>query len=245
MANYSHEKILELYDTGMPQAEIAKIVGCAESRISQIVREYGRSAFHRRYPEIHKLDNTQLIEDYRSGMPHDKILEKHHIGSSTLYRRLRKMKIPHRPRLETTGPRNPQYKHGKGCRRNEREPSLTKQVVAICLGHIVPRGWQIHHMDENPGNNHPENLLVFRSKSGHAIFHQRQLKLQREGLPVDAIQLASETDGFSLPLPTHPILLPHEKGRLDPSESSERQKLTPEEYAQSLVRPIQQLGLPQ
>jgi hypothetical protein len=208
-----------MYDSGKELKEIADIVGCSSSRVCQIVKEQDRSPFLRRYPHIRDMDVEQLISDYQNGMLVREILDKYHTTYKTLYDRLEKAGIPRRPRPSMTGPKNGQYKHGKGSRNRERTPELTKQVAALCLGHIVPRGWIIHHLDENPSNNNPENLVIFRSGRGHARFHQQQLRLQREGAPIDAIQLVLENDGFPLPLPTRPIVLPREKDRLCPHKS--------------------------
>jgi len=228
MGYYPHDKIVELFDAGKSLEEIAEIVGCAVSRASQILKEHGRSAWNRRYPHMQDLDDEQLFLDYQSGMRIDALLEKHQIKSSTLYRHLKRGNIPCRPRKGLCGPKNHQYKHGKGSRTIERNQSLTKQVAALCLGYIVPRGWHIHHLDGEPSNNHPENLAIFHNKSEHANFHQQQLRLQREGAEVDASQLVLENGGFLLPLPPYPILLPREKGRLDPRKPRQKPKPSPE-----------------
>lgn len=221
---YDHKKIVELYDEGLELQEIADQIGCSASLASIVVTKTDRSPFLRRYPHRANVDNNAMLEDYQAGMPLEELCKKHHLDSSRVHQLRQEADIPLRSRPSMTGENNYQYKHGLGNRRKERHPELTKQVAAICLGHIVPRGWLVHHMDENPGNNHPENLAIFPSKSTHAHYHQVLLKSQHEGLEVDTIQLVLENGGWMLPLPDHPIVLPREKDRLDPRKKKVKPK---------------------
>ena len=231
MDTQTRKLIVKLFDEGKPLAEIAEVVGYCESRMTQILQEEGRSAWKRRYPNMDSVDDVQVMVDYRGGMPLVELLEKHQISQTTLYRWLKEHDMAPRGRVGAPGKQNYQYKHGNGNQPEKRIPELTKQVAALCLGHIVPRGWQIHHLDGDPSNNHPENLAIFHNKSEHACFHQLELRLQREGGEVNTSQLVSETGGFLLPLPTHPILLPHEKGRLDPRKRARTPRSIPSESA--------------
>jgi hypothetical protein len=75
------------------------------------------------------------------------------------------------------------------------------EVVAICLGQPTPQGWVIHHLNEIPQGNRPENLLLFQPASAHALYHQKLLRLQRKGLEVDATRMALESGAVKLPPP--------------------------------------------
>jgi hypothetical protein len=216
---YDHERILALYDAGKSLREIGEIVGCAESLVTVITRDSGRSARSRRYPNSVQWDCEQILSDYRSGMPVLEILDKHHISHTHFYRLCQEKEVPLRPRPSVSGEKNGQYKHGHGARRLDRDKNLTVQVAAICLGHIVPKGCPIHHMDEDPTNNNPENLAIFQNRSDHARYHQQLLGLQRAGLEVDAIQLVLENGGSMLPLPSAPLVLPQEIDRLGPHKT--------------------------
>jgi len=229
LRKYNHDEILALFDQGLEIKDIASQIGCSECLVSVVTRQNDRSAFLRRYPQSEEWSHEAILRDYQGGMPIEKLREKHHISLSHLHRLRKQAGIPTRPRPRLTGKRNGQYKHGLGDRRRERNLSLVQQVVAACLGYVVPLGWQIHHMDGNPTNNHPENLAIFPSKSAHSRYHQQQLNLQRKGLEVDASQLVLENDGWLLPRPDHPILLPHEKGRLDPHRKKMKPEPRPEE----------------
>jgi len=215
-----------MFDEGRLLGEIAEVVGYTESRMTQILQEEGRSAWKRRYPQAEQWDLDAIFADYANRVPLAQILAKYEISNTTFHRLRRERGVPLRPRLGSPGKTNYQYKHGNGSQKEKRIPELTKQVAAICLGYIVPRGWQIHHLDGDPSNNRPENLAIFHNKSEHANFHQLELRLQREGAEVDASQLVSETGGFLLPIPSHPIVSPHEKDRLDPRVSRTTPKTT-------------------
>ena len=239
MDEKTKDRIVELFDAGSPLADISVEVGYAESYMTRVLYERGRSAWKRKYPHAEHWDMDAIFADYKSGLRMEELLQKHHISNSAFHRNRRKAGIPTRPRLGYPGKKNYQYKHGNGNQSRKRVPELTKQVAALCLGHIVPRGWQLHHLDGDPSNNHPENIAVFHDKSEHAKYHQQELKLQRANLPVDASQLVSENGGFLLQSPDHPIVLPHEKGRLDPriSRTKPRQDRPASEPAPAVSGP--------
>ena len=215
--------MIEMFDSGCSLREIADGVGCSMSTASRYLTASGRSAWDRRYPQTEGRDEDAMIQDYQNYMPLTEILHKYHISQTTLYRRLREREIETRPkRPSMLGKNNPQYKHGKSGRPDERNPVLMKQVAAACLGMVVPRGWIIHHIDGNPQNNRPENLAVFRTRRDHQRMHQQLLMLQRIGRPVDASQMVLKNNGILLPVPDHPLTFPHEKGRLDPPQNQEK-----------------------
>ncbi len=48
-----------------------------------------------------------------------------------------------------------------------------KEVAEKALGKPLPRGAVVHHIDENPLNNSPDNLVICPSPGYHRILHQR------------------------------------------------------------------------
>jgi len=229
MDESTKDRIVHLFDQGKPLAEIAEAVGYCESRMTQILQERGRSAWARRYPHQDEWDWDRIFADYHDGMPFEELLQKHRVSCTTFHRHRQSEQVPLRPRLGAPGEQNYQYKHGnngKNRRRNQRCRYAARKVAVRCLGHDVPKGWHVHHMDEDPTNNEPENLALFPGKRQHALYHQQLLKLQRAGVEVDATQLVLENGGFPLPLPSHPILLPREKGRLDPRKRARKPRTT-------------------
>lgn len=216
--------MIELFDQGAELRDIADQLGCSVGLVSIAVIESGRSAFLRHYPQSKGRDNAAVLEDYQSGMPLDEISKKHGLDQSRIAQLRKEAGMETRERPHLRGEKNGQYKHGMAKEKRGRNTIVAKQVAAICLGHIVPNRWHIHHMDEDPSNNQPENLVMFPSNSTHMKYHQLLLKSQHEDLEVDAIQLALENGGIPLPIPNHPIVLPHEKGRLGPRKTKEKPK---------------------
>jgi hypothetical protein len=52
-----------------------------------------------------------------------------------------------------------------------------REIAAQTLGRALRKGECVHHIDENPRNNTPENLMVFRSKADHARHHAGALPI--------------------------------------------------------------------
>lgn len=65
-------------------------------------------------------------------------------------------------------------------RRRRFEHSL---VVEKALGHPLPRGAQIHHVDGDRANNHPSNLVACQDGTYHTILELRTRALRECGNP--------------------------------------------------------------
>lgn len=81
------------------------------------------------------------------------------------------------------------------------------EVAAICLGQPTPEGTIIHHVDENPENNAPGNLMLFPGHSEHSTYHQRVIKLQKAGTTYDPVAVAIACGAVRVPDPPHVINL--------------------------------------
>lgn len=108
------------------------------------------------------------------------------------------------------GPGHRHYKDGNGAERSRNKDRKSPrreswQVAAICLGYPLPKGWLVHHHDENPDNNDWQNLWLFHSWTEHSLYHTRKSHLLLRGIEVDANQLALESGGVPLPRPPYPI----------------------------------------
>lgn len=60
----------------------------------------------------------------------------------------------------------------------------TKQHILIAeqaLGHRLPRGAVVHHVDENRSNNAPGNLVICPDRAYHNLIHQRMRALSACG----------------------------------------------------------------
>lgn len=54
-------------------------------------------------------------------------------------------------------------------------------VVERALGKYIPTESIVHHVDENPGNNAPTNLVVCPDQAYHKLLHQRATALSACG----------------------------------------------------------------
>lgn len=50
-------------------------------------------------------------------------------------------------------------------------------IVEKILGHALPSGAEVHHVNENKSDNRPENLVVCPSAKYHALLHTRMRAL--------------------------------------------------------------------
>ena len=54
-------------------------------------------------------------------------------------------------------------------------------IAEQAIGKPLPRRAVIHHVDENPNNNNPSNLVICPSQAYHMLLHQRQRALRATG----------------------------------------------------------------
>jgi len=47
-------------------------------------------------------------------------------------------------------------------------------IAEKAVGGRLPKGTEVHHVDENPFNNSPDNLVICPSAAYHKLLHQRQ-----------------------------------------------------------------------
>lgn len=232
MDEQTKDRIEEMFDQGMFLADIAAEVGYAPSRMTQILQERGRSAWKRRYPNQDDWDWDAIYADYQNKMPFEELLEKHKLSCTTFHRHRKADGVPKRPRLGAPGEQNYQYKNGLWPVNQELHRiygRTARKVATVCFGEKIPKGWHVHHMNENPAYNDPPNLVLFPGNSQHITYHQQLLKLQREGLEVDATQLASENGAIWLQLPPPQWRYVPETDQLVLLESQTKPRLNPKE----------------
>ena len=56
-------------------------------------------------------------------------------------------------------------------------------IATKAYGKKLPKGAEVHHVDENKTNNDPSNLVVCPSKAYHKLLHARQRILDAGGNP--------------------------------------------------------------
>lgn len=83
-------------------------------------------------------------------------------------------------------------KDGDGCLRSdgyviyqcENVKTLAHVLVATkALGKPLPKSAVVHHVDENPSNNDPQNLVICPNQAYHMLIHQRMRAMAACGDP--------------------------------------------------------------
>lgn len=54
-------------------------------------------------------------------------------------------------------------------------------VVERALGHRLPKGAQVHHVNHDPSDNRPQNLVACQSAAYHSMIHRREEALRATG----------------------------------------------------------------
>lgn len=209
---FDYDEILRLWKEHHDTAMVADLIGTSRGYVNRVLTTQFGIRVPRNPKTKYKLPMDELAKRYRAGETCGEIARDIGIPSERVRRRLKAHGVKIRSAAESVprGKKNVFYKNGKG----EEEPlhyyrRQSYEVTAICLGQPVPQGWVIHHVDENPRNNQPENLMLFQSAQAHSRHHVLLLRLQRAGRQVDKTHAALESGAQMLPLPPNPIeLLP-------------------------------------
>lgn len=202
-----HDEILRLWHTLHSQKAVAREMGCTQPHVSHVLNSKGiRTGKGTKLP-AHHLPMLDVIARYRAGESTLDLGKAYGVSAEVIRRRLRSAGVPRRGEVECKprGSKNSQYKHGGKSAPMHFYRRQSYEVAAICLGQPLGPGWIIHHLDEIPENNHPENLIVFPSQSLHAQFHQWLRKNRIEGTSAEAIRKALGIGGLQLPPPPNPI----------------------------------------
>lgn len=109
--------------------------------------------------------------------------------------------IPRRPRGAGAVPPE-QNRFWRGGRMYQDQKYWATKIATYCLGRALPRGAVIHHIDENPRNNNPDNLIVFPNNTCHLRCHFRLSRLGHQVSTRVATQTALESGGQALRRPS-------------------------------------------
>ncbi len=231
---FDPQQFLDLWNEHHDTLEVAERIGTSRTYVAHVLKHKFGISVPRNMSTKYDLPMERIKERYEAGESCAQIAETFGLSAERIRRRLRGYGVPRRTLKESVprGKRNRFYKNGEG----KKEPlhyyrRQSYEVAAICLGQPVPKGWIIHHLNENPRDNRPENLVLFRSAAEHSAHHTQLRVLQRKGRTADAIQVALENGAVKLPQPPHPIQLEPYTGQPDPSDS------------QAQPEPFQQLSL--
>lgn len=225
---FEPQRFLDLWNEYHDTGKVAERIGTSRTYVTQVLWD----KFGIRCPKIHpnkiSLPMESIKRRYLDGETCGQIAETFGLSPERIRRRLRSYGVARRPAGESVpkGSRNRFYKNGKGKRKvmhYYRRQSY--EVAAICLGQPLPKGWVIHHLNENPRDNRPENLILFRSPADHSTYHVRLIDLQQKDPQADAIRVALENGAVVLPSPPHPIELEPCIDQPAPSDSQHSQEI--------------------
>jgi transposase len=192
--------------SGSTQEEIAQRFGLSAPSIGYVLGVLGLGTG--KGSKSHKTKKAipaNFVDLYRSGLSCKEIGKLCGASSGLIRKRLIRENVQLRVG-KASGDKNPQWKGGQ-VETMHYYRRQCYEVSAICLGKPVPRGYIIHHVDENPKNNNPRNLILFPSQKHHARFHQKVLSLRIPADSEEAILVALEIGGVPLPEPKNPIEL--------------------------------------
>lgn len=98
------------------------------------------------------------------------------------------------------GEHNPQHK-ARGVEQKDRTSGKywARRVVELALGRTLPKGWVIHHMNENPLDQSHSNLWLFPSPDAHSRYHQQLRDSLTQGGQLSSSRLALDNGGQWLP----------------------------------------------
>lgn len=217
---YDKDLVARLFAELRSQGEVAKAIGAAQGTVSQILLRMGIRVGRGWKGNATQIPLDEVHREYWAGACMSEIAARYGMSGPALSKRMRKAGLSLKKGGMRKPHRNYQWKGGyKIPMHYFRRQSY--EVAAICLERPVPHGWVVHHIDENPENNHPDNLILFPSQGHHARHHQRLLKLQRQGIEVDATREVLESGGLALPRP--PAGMQLSLGRAQPAPSEIQQ----------------------
>ncbi|MHC4335965.1 MAG: HNH endonuclease [Planctomycetota bacterium] len=207
---FDPQQFLDLWNQYGNTKDVAEQIGTSRVYVTMVLRDKFGIRVPRTHPNKLDLPMEEIKERYLAGESCAQIAETFGLSAERIRRRLRSYGVPRRTLKESVprGKKNRFYKNGEG----KKEPlhyyrRQSYEVAAICLGQPVPQGWIIHHLNENPKDNRPENLILFRSAAEHSAHHTQLRVLQQKGQTADAIQVALENGAVVLPQPPNPIAL--------------------------------------
>lgn len=175
-------------------AEIAETVGCTSSSVRKTLIQLGiplrtpgkiREGLPRkdRIPELY--DRDWLYQRYIvEHTPVAALAAEIGCASSTLQGMLKRWRIRRKdplPTLDELDPQRPRKQNASGYIRVWQPGHPLAQgggwvmehrlVAERVLGRYLTSREVVHHINEQPSDNRPENLLVFRNNSAHMRFH--------------------------------------------------------------------------
>jgi AraC-like DNA-binding protein len=109
LPGFSHDRIVDLYATGLSEKSIARVIGCSRQSIARVLRS--RGVFIRRNRTLsERLDAEQqqsIVDRYEAGSPAGAIAADYGVGQMTVFTLLRQCQVRIRGRHEHDSLRYP------------------------------------------------------------------------------------------------------------------------------------------
>lgn len=67
--------------------------------------------------------------------------------------------------------------------RLSRSETEYRRIAEVALGHALPSGAEVHHVNENPNDNHNSNLVICQDGRYHKLLHRRMRIVKLGGDP--------------------------------------------------------------
>jgi DNA-binding CsgD family transcriptional regulator len=193
--------ILEFHDHGYSTKYIGLTTGYPRSSIINLLKSHGREFVGKTGLSALEAIADKVIQEYQEnsiGCREIALRFGFHEGTVSNFFAARNLL---KKKGAQEGAENPQYKS-----RSEEYSKIqdqgkywSRQIVKSSLGCELPKGYVIHHMDENPLNQSISNLWIFPDGVKHVQYHQQQLSNLASGALKAPSQLALENDALWLP----------------------------------------------
>ncbi len=84
----------------------------------------------------------------------------------------------------------------------------SRLIATLALGHRLPKGAEVHHVDGNHANNTPSNLVICQDHTYHVLLHRRQRAFDicdhAEWVPCQLCGRYANPSRFDPQFPAHP-----------------------------------------
>lgn len=202
MSDERKQQCINDYQRGYCLPYLQKIYGVQRERLRKELDRAGIPA-----PTEHST-GMERLKDCREAVIHDYTTEA--IGARDLARRFGVHEGTMTVFLQQTvglkscgaqaGAQNPMNK-GRNVDSKDRDHGRYwgRKTVELGLGRKIPKGWVVHHMNENPRDQRHSNLWLFPTSAQHGSYHAQQLDRLAAGGSVPANQTALENGGLWLP----------------------------------------------
>jgi transposase-like protein len=197
---YDPERVLEDYRHYKNQREVARIHGMSQGQVSRLLRAHYQIGKGAEMTNLKQLPEELIVARYQAGESCQKIAPDYGVTWGCIHHLLIRLGIPRRTPKENArkGSQNSNWKGGGSYPAGYKARAVVEQHV----GRPLLPGTVVHHHDENPFRNDPDNLWVFPNGSCHALYHHKLLHAQQKVSTVDANLAALESGGVPLlPVP--------------------------------------------